>query len=81
MSRSGYSEDGDYDNPSYLLWPSIVERTIKGRRGQAFLREMLETLDAMPGEAPHCRGAAGRQRGSLRYRQRRSQARRRHVEA
>lgn len=48
MSRSGYSEDGDCDNPSYLLWPSIVERSIKGKRGQAFLQEMLATLDAMP---------------------------------
>lgn len=48
MSRSGYSEDGDCDNPSYLLWPSIVQRTINGKRSQAFLRELLETLDAMP---------------------------------
>jgi hypothetical protein len=48
MSRSGYSEDGDYDNPSYLLWPSIVKRTINGKHSQAFLREMLGALDAMP---------------------------------
>lgn len=50
MSRSGYCEDGwDSDNdPSYLLWPSIVKRTINGKRGQAFLRELLETMDAMP---------------------------------
>ena len=48
MSRSGYTEDGDCDNPIYLLWPSIVERSIKGKRGQAFLKELLADLDAMP---------------------------------
>lgn len=48
MSRSGYSEDGDCDSPFYLLWPSIVQRTINGKRSQAFLREMLEALDALP---------------------------------
>lgn len=48
MSRSGYTEDGDYENPSYLLWPSIVKRTIHGKRGQAFLREMLAAFDALP---------------------------------
>lgn len=48
MSRSGYTEDGDCDSPFYLLWPSIVERSIKGQRGQAFLKELLADLDAMP---------------------------------
>lgn len=48
MSRSGYSDDGDTDNPSYLLWPSIVDRAIKGRRGQAFLVALRDALEAMP---------------------------------
>ena len=48
MSRSGYVEEGDCENPSYLLWPSIVRRTINGKRGQEFLSELLSTLDAMP---------------------------------
>lgn len=48
MSRSGYVEDGDSDDLSYLLWPSIVRRSIEGKRGQAFLREMLTALDTLP---------------------------------
>lgn len=37
MSRSGYSDDWDFDWWSHIRW-----------RGQAFLREMIEALDAMP---------------------------------
>lgn len=50
MSRSGYSDCDDYDgdNPSYLLWPSIVRRATKGKRGQAFLQELAAEMDAMP---------------------------------
>lgn len=48
MSRSGYTEGDDCDNPVYLLWPSIVRRSIQGKRGQAFLKELLQSLDAMP---------------------------------
>jgi hypothetical protein len=46
MSRSGYSEDGDYALAN--LWPNIVDRSIKGRRGQAFLTELAKALDEMP---------------------------------
>lgn len=46
MSRSGYYEDGD-DNFSNL-WPNIVNRSIKGKRGQAFLSELAKALDEMP---------------------------------
>lgn len=46
MSRSGYSEDGDYAGAS--LWENVVNRSIKGKRGQAFLRELVTALDAMP---------------------------------
>lgn len=48
MGRSGYSEDDDFDNPFYLLWPSIVQRSIKGKRGQKFLQELAAAMDAMP---------------------------------
>lgn len=48
MSRSGYCEDGESDNPVCLLWPSIIRRAVNGKRGQAFLKEMLAALDAMP---------------------------------
>lgn len=46
MSRSGYSED--CDDSSTNLWRGAVERSIRGKRGQAFLREALAALDAMP---------------------------------
>jgi hypothetical protein len=44
MSRSGYSEDCD----NLGLWRATVARSINGKRGQAFLREMAAALDAMP---------------------------------
>ena len=44
MSRSGYSEDCE----NIGLWRGAVERAIRGKRGQAFLREMAAALDAMP---------------------------------
>lgn len=46
MSRSGYSDC--LDSGELNLWRGAVDRAIKGRRGQAFLREMLAALDAMP---------------------------------
>lgn len=44
MSRSGYTDDGD----NLAMWRGQVASAIRGRRGQAFLREMVEALDAMP---------------------------------
>lgn len=44
MSRSGYSEDCDY----LSLWRRTVENAIRGKRGQAFLREMAAAMDSMP---------------------------------
>jgi len=46
MSRSGYSDD--VDGAELNLWRGAVERAIKGKRGQAFLRELAEAMDAMP---------------------------------
>ena len=46
MSRSGYSED--LDENLLNLYRGTVVRTIKGKRGQAFLREMAKALDEMP---------------------------------
>jgi hypothetical protein len=48
MSRSGYSEDGDLEQWSLICWRGAVNSAIKGARGQAFLREMLAALDALP---------------------------------
>lgn len=47
MSRSGYVDDYDGD-VSIHLYRGSVERALRGRRGQAFLREMAAALDAMP---------------------------------
>ena len=47
MSRSGYSEEIE-DNWSRIIWRGAVTSAIRGRRGQAFLKELLAALDAMP---------------------------------
>lgn len=76
MSRSGYSDD--CDNWQMIKWRGAVASAIRGARGQAFLREMLCALDALPqkrliaGELEHrgetCEvcaiGAVGRARGT-----------------
>lgn len=46
MGRSGYSYD--LDNWDLIRWRGAVASAIRGQRGQAFLREMLAALDAMP---------------------------------
>ena len=45
MSRHGYADkyEGNLD-----LYRQAVKRAIEGKRGQAFLREMRDALDAMP---------------------------------
>jgi hypothetical protein len=48
MSRSGYSDD--LDNWTLIRWRGAVKSAIRGQRGQAFLREMLAALDALPGK-------------------------------
>lgn len=47
MSRSDYSDDMD-DMWAHIRWRGRVASAIRGKRGQAFLREMLAALDAMP---------------------------------
>lgn len=74
MSRAGYCEDGDYDQWAHIRWRGAVASSIKGKRGQAFLRELLAALDAMPekrliaGELEHADnvctiGSLGKARG------------------
>lgn len=48
MSRSGYDEDGDIDHWQLIMWRGAVKSSLRGKRGQAFLREMIAALDAMP---------------------------------
>lgn len=45
MSRSGYDYDGD--NWDLIRWRGAVNSAIRGRRGQRFLRELVEALDAL----------------------------------
>lgn len=46
MSRSGYSDD--CDGWALIRWRGAVNSAIKGQRGQAFLREIIAALDALP---------------------------------
>ena len=46
MSRSGYSDD--LDDGTLNCWRGAVKKAIEGKRGQAFLKEMLVALDTLP---------------------------------
>lgn len=50
MSRSGYTDDCD-DNWRLIMWRGAVNSALRGKRGQAFLREALAALDALPEKA------------------------------
>ncbi len=47
MSRSGYTEDLE-DQWAFICWRGAVNSAIKGKRGQAFLRELMSAMDALP---------------------------------
>jgi hypothetical protein len=47
MSRSGYTDDIE-DNWRLIMWRGRVASAIRGKRGQALLRDLLAALDAMP---------------------------------
>ena len=47
MGRSGYSDDCDNDW-QMIMYRGAVASAFRGRRGQAFLKEMLAALDALP---------------------------------
>lgn len=47
MSRSGYTDDYD-EGGTGGLWRGAVASAIRGKRGQAALREVASALDAMP---------------------------------
>jgi hypothetical protein len=72
MSRAGYSDD--YEQWAQICWRGAVASALRGKRGQAFLREMLAALDALPekrlivdelvkGGAVCAIGAVGKARG------------------
>jgi len=73
MSRSGYTDYCD-DPWVHIRWRGAVTSSIRGKKGQAFLRELLAALDAMPDkrlidrsfgcEGAHCTlGVIGASRG------------------
>jgi hypothetical protein len=47
VSRSGY---GDYieNNWELIIWRGAVASAMRGKRGQAFLKELLAAMDALP---------------------------------
>ena len=47
MSRAGYTEDGE-DQWATIRWRGQVASALRGKRGQAFLRELIAALDALP---------------------------------
>jgi hypothetical protein len=75
MSRSGYSDDYDLDNWSMIMWRGAVASSLRGKRGQAFLKEAVAALDALPepklipndlqADGAYCTlGAVGAKRGT-----------------
>lgn len=48
MSRSGYVEYDDYDQWAHIRYRGAVKSAIRGKRGQALLRDLVAALDAMP---------------------------------
>ena len=46
MSRSGYS--GDCDGWELIRYRGMVASAIRGKRGQIFLKDLLQALDEMP---------------------------------
>lgn len=48
MSRSGYSDDCDFDSWANICWRGAVTSALRGKKGQAFLRELRDALDEMP---------------------------------
>ncbi len=51
MSRHGYVESDDEDPLQEGRWRGAVLSALRGKRGQAFFRELIEALDAMPVKA------------------------------
>ena len=46
MERANYSEDSD--GWDLIRWRGAVASAVRGKRGQAFLGELVETLESMP---------------------------------
>lgn len=51
MSRHGYVDFDGEDVLAQGRWQGAVLSALRGKRGQAFFKELLEALDAMPDKA------------------------------
>jgi hypothetical protein len=47
MSRSGYTDEMD-NSWDHIMWRGAVASSLRGKRGQSFLKEMLAALDTLP---------------------------------
>ena len=61
MSRHGYTDYDDDDNANWrhIMWRGRVTSAMRGKRGQAFFRDMIAALDAMPVKELHPINVAG----------------------
>lgn len=48
MSRSGYVELHEMEPGQYAMFRGQVASAVRGRRGQRFIRDLADALDAMP---------------------------------
>ena len=50
MSRSGYTDDWDYEEAQWMMirWRGAVKSAIRGKRGQSTLKAILAAMDALP---------------------------------
>lgn len=48
MGRHGYNEDCYEDHLQLGRWRGVIASATRGKRGQAFFRDLVEALDAMP---------------------------------
>lgn len=48
MSRSGYDDSYAIEQWDLIRWRGAVTSALRGKRGQAFLKEMLAALKALP---------------------------------
>lgn len=62
MTRHGFVDYCDFDEDPNLLegrWLARVKSAMRGKRGQAFLRDLIAALDAMPVKELHPHNVAG----------------------
>lgn len=61
MSRHGFVdlEDLEYDHLAEGRWKARLQAALRGKRGQVFLRDLIEALDAMEAKELHAHNLGG----------------------